>query len=314
MTEANLDSVLAATRSVFGGEYHALASRYLDGMPLGPFDDQGVRKDDPNDTIRHQDRRELRALKVFAAWVNHFDTKMHNSLDMYVGEPGQGYVRHYLIDFASTLGAFGDKPVKRFGYEYGFDVFPILGRTADPGIHRRYAGSRWSDRRGLDEVGLFDVGRPSTRQAGKPDLPHSGMANLTRRDGYWAAKILSAFTDEDLRLIVDQGEYQNPAAADFLVDDPGRPARQDRPLLVRPGAAPGFLHPDDRGHRFPRPGRRAGICRRPNRSRYRYRLAAVGQLIAEPPARRLDRLAGNDRHAGAPVRRCRPAGPGHSPR
>ena len=29
----------------------------------------------------------------------------------------------------------------------------------------------------------------------KPDLPHSGMANLTRRDGYWAAKIVSAFTD-----------------------------------------------------------------------------------------------------------------------
>ena len=110
MTEANLDSVLAATESIFDGSFHALASRYLDGIPLGPFDDQDRRPDDPNDTIRHQDRRELRALKVFAAWVNHFDTKMHNSLDMYVGEPGQGYVRHYLIDFASTLGAFGDQP------------------------------------------------------------------------------------------------------------------------------------------------------------------------------------------------------------
>ncbi len=43
MTEANLDSILAATKSIFNGKYHALASRYLDGIPLGPFDDQGMR-------------------------------------------------------------------------------------------------------------------------------------------------------------------------------------------------------------------------------------------------------------------------------
>ncbi len=44
------------------------------------------------------------------------------------------------------------------------------------------------------------------------------MADMTARDGYWAAKILSAFTDEDLRLIVEQGHFQNPAAVDFLVE------------------------------------------------------------------------------------------------
>jgi len=216
MTEANLDSILTATRSIFNGEYHALASRYLDGVPLGPFDDQDVREDDPNDKIRHQDRRELRGLKVFAAWVNHFDTKMHNSLDMYLGEPGDGHVRHHLIDFASTLGAFGDALVKRFGYEYGFDTFPIMGRTLTLG----FVEDTWISLErpvGLDEVGLFDVAtfKPA---AWKPDLPHSAMANLTTRDGYWAAKILSAFTDEDLRLIVGQGHYQNPAAAEFLVE------------------------------------------------------------------------------------------------
>ncbi|MEN8007604.1 MAG: hypothetical protein ABFS42_11350 [Candidatus Krumholzibacteriota bacterium] len=216
MTEANLDSVLTATGSIFGGEYHALASRYLDGKPLGPFDDQGMRRDDPNDTIHHQDRRELRALQVFGAWVNHFDTKMHNSLDMYEGEPGQGHVRHYLIDFASTLGAFGDTPVKRFGFEYGFDVFPITGRTLTLGL----VEDDWvplERPEGLDEVGLFDVANFEA-DGWKPDLPHSAMADMTARDGYWAAKILSAFTDEDLRLIVGQGHYQNPAAVDFLVE------------------------------------------------------------------------------------------------
>lgn len=215
MTEANLDSILAATGSIFEGRYHALASRYLDGIPLGPFDDQGTRPDDPNDRINHENRRELRAMRVFAAWVNHFDTKMHNSLDMYIGDPGQGHVRHYLIDFASTLGAYGDSPVRRFGYEFGFDVWPAMGRLLTLGaVEDRWVGlERPAD---LAEVGLFDV-RTFAPEHWKPDLPHSAMASLTDRDGYWAAKIVTAFTDADLRVIVEQGRYQDPAAVDFLV-------------------------------------------------------------------------------------------------
>jgi len=215
MTTANLDSVLTATRSIFKGKFHALASRYLDGVPIGPFDDEGRRIDDPNDLIRHQDRRELRALRVFASWINHFDTKMQNSLDMYVGEPDQGHVRHYLIDFASTLGAYGDEPVKRFGYEFGVDVFPVIGRTftfgfrEDPWIPLERAT-------GLEEVGLLDV-ETFEPAKWKPDLPHSAMANLTRRDGYWAAKIVSSFSDAQLRVLVKQGRYQNPEAVDYLV-------------------------------------------------------------------------------------------------
>jgi hypothetical protein len=216
MTEANLDSVLAATNHLIDGEYMSLASRYLDGIPIGPFDDQGRRKDDPNDRIPHEDRRELRGLAVFAAWVNHFDTKMHNSLDMYLGDPDQGYLKHYLIDFASTLGGYGDLPVRRFGFEYGFDLFPMTGRILKLGLIE----DRWIPLQrpeGLDEIGLYDT---ATFDPGrwKADLPHSGMANMNRRDAYWAAKILSAFGDDDLRIIVDQAQYDNPAAADYMVE------------------------------------------------------------------------------------------------
>ena len=131
---------------------------------------------------------------------------------------------------------------------------------------------------GLEEMGLFDVAtfeparletRPAPQRHGKPDQT---------RDGYWGAKVLSAFTDEDLRLIVDAGK----------IPEPGRPrnswsktlaARRDKivQLLVRPGAAPGFFHPDHRGNRFPRPGRRKRGYgpRRINRGTA-YRLAAVG--------------------------------------
>ncbi|MCP4572896.1 MAG: hypothetical protein GY838_11135 [bacterium] len=214
LTEANLDSVLTSTRSVFPDGYHALASRYLRGVPLGPFDDQGRRRDDPNDLILHQNRRQLRALKVFGAWVNHFDIKMHNSLDMYEGEPGRGHVVHYLIDFASTLGSFGDESVKRFGFEYGVDVLPVAGRTLTLGLFE----DDWISQErppGLSEVGLFDVAHFEPA-AWKPDLPHSAVADLNRADGYWAAKIIAAFDDRQLRLLVEQGCYQDASAVDYL--------------------------------------------------------------------------------------------------
>lgn len=212
---ANLDSILAATNSRFDGRYHALASRYLDGIILGSFDDQGRRDDDPNDLIPHEDRRELRALRVFGAWLNHFDLKRHNTLDVYVGQPGAGHVRHYLIDFASTLGTFGDRIVPRFGYEYGIDLFPILGRVATLGLVED-AWARLDTPPGLTEVGIFssEVFDPA---GWKPDLPHSAMANLTRRDGYWAAKVLSAFTADDLRVVLRQGLYQDPRAEEYLL-------------------------------------------------------------------------------------------------
>lgn len=215
MSPANLDSILQSTNSIFDGRYHALASKYLSGKPLGPFDDEGRRKDDPNDTIKHQDRRELRAVRVFGAWVNHFDTKMHNSLDMYVGEPGEGYVKHHLIDFASTLGTFGAEPVKRFGYEFGVDLPAILGRALALGFHE----DAWVELQrpeGLVEVGMLDVDTFEPEKW-KPDLPHSGMASLTAADGYWAAKVLSGFTLDHLRTMVGEGHYQDPRAVEFLV-------------------------------------------------------------------------------------------------
>jgi hypothetical protein len=231
---ANLDSMLAATNSVFGGRYHALASRYLDGKLLGSFDDQGCRDDDPNDLIPHEDRRELRALRVFCAWLNHFDMKRHNTLDIYAGEPGEGAVRHYLIDFASTLGTFGDRIVPRFGYEYGIDVFPILGRMATLGLVED-AWANLAPPEGLSEVGIFsaEVFEPD---GWKPDLPHSGMANLTRRDGYWAAKVISAFTGRRPARDRAPGPVPGPARRGLPGADAARPAGRDRRTLVRPRA------------------------------------------------------------------------------
>jgi hypothetical protein len=220
LTEANLDSVLQATNSVFGGRYHCLASRFLQGIPLGPITHHGTRPDDPNDTVPHEDRRVWRALKVFCAWIDHVDMKIQNSLAMYVGEPGQGHVEHYLIDFATTLGASGAEPFAKFGYEYGIDLWATTRRLTTLGLTvDDWQQIAWPEH--LSEVGYFSADRFEP-QRWQPISPHAAMARLTDRDGYWAAKIVSAFTDTDLRVILEQGRYQDPRAVDYLVEHLGR--------------------------------------------------------------------------------------------
>lgn len=211
LTAADLEAILAAVEALPDGSYLAIASRFVAGKPLGPFDYLGRRKDDPNDRIPHEQRRELRGLRLFAAWLNHYDTKQHNSLDVYRGEPGAGHVVHYLIDFASTLGAGAAGPAPRYGREHTLDLPAVLGRGLALGFHE----SPWYRSRrptGLPELGYlaseeFDPFTFAPLQA------NSAFAECTDRDAYWAAKIISAFTDAQLAAICAEAGYRDPAAA-----------------------------------------------------------------------------------------------------
>ena len=98
-----------------------IASRSLDGPPVGPFSYLGRRRDDPNDRIDHEHRRELRGMNVLAAWTDHIDSRQENTMAAWVA-PGEsddvGYVRHYMIDFGDCFGIVHgwDPLVRRFGH------------------------------------------------------------------------------------------------------------------------------------------------------------------------------------------------------
>ena len=107
---------------------------------------QGPAADDPNDRIRHEDRRSLRASWMLAAWLAVYDASAINTLDSYVEEDGRHFVRHYLIDFGAGLGSATS------------DVKGPHGRRAVPGRVRPHAG--------VDAVARASTGGPTSRSAG----------------------------------------------------------------------------------------------------------------------------------------------------
>jgi len=215
MTPKDIDAMLARVPHRADGRIRALASRYIEGTPVGPFEYHGTRDDDPNDIIPHQHRRELRGLRVMAAWLCHYDTKSGNTFDSYVTEGGRRYVRHYLIDFGSTLGCGAAGPEPRYrGHENDFDPHAIAFNAATLGLYvRPYERLQYPP---YPSVGLYES-RLFDPEGYKFQSPNAAFENMTERDGFWGAKLVMSFTDDQIRAAVAAAHYSDPAAADYLV-------------------------------------------------------------------------------------------------
>lgn len=214
-TKAVLDAVLDKVAIRPDGRIRAIASRLLKGQPLGPFSYHGQRTDDPNDYLPHQHRRELRGLKVFASLVNHFDTKDLNTLDMLVDEDGRQFVRHYLIDFGSTLGSDGDEPKDIYtGYAYTFDLEQAVVSLATLGM-RQWSWEGASAESIPPSVGYFESDR-FTPAGWKPLHANPAFDHMTANDAFWAARIVASFTGDDLQACVDAAQFSDPNAGPYL--------------------------------------------------------------------------------------------------
>jgi len=217
MTEADIDEELAGSYCSKDGEYRALASKLLPGVPIGGFVQEGVRADDPNDTIPHEHRREVRGLYLIFGWVQQTDAKEDNTLDMWVeGTDGRHYVRHYLVDFGKSFGTSGlvvkrpgDGHVENVDFEYILRSLPALGLWKRP-----YEGTRTP---GIQGLGMFDAEHFSPGQW-KSHAPYRPFDFVDAYDLYWAAKILVEFTTEHIRIAIEQGRFEDPRAVDYLVE------------------------------------------------------------------------------------------------
>jgi hypothetical protein len=216
MTERDVNNILALTRCDRECRYRAVASFFVPGDIIGPFRFTGTRSDDPNDIIRHENRRELRGLYVFAAWLNHTDSKSGNTLDSLVDENGLSYIKHYLVDFGAILGSATLRPKSPAdGHEYMFNIKPAalqlatLGLDAPPWERATY--------RDVREAGRFDA-TTFDPEHWKPDYPNVAFDIRRPDDEFWGAKRVMAFTDADIRAIVNTGEYSDPRARDWIAN------------------------------------------------------------------------------------------------
>jgi hypothetical protein len=203
---------LTRTDTLPDGRYVAVASKFVPGTPKGPFLFAGVREDDPNDYYPHEHRRELRGLKVVSAWINHVDMRFMNTLDAYVAP---GYLRHYLIDFAATLGSGTIRPHEpREGLEYNFDLWATLGRMFTLGFYQKgWEGTDWAPIH--PSIGWMR-GEAFEPERWKPNWPNEAFHHMTVRDAYWGAKLVGGFTDEQIRAAVEAGRLPDRWAADTL--------------------------------------------------------------------------------------------------
>lgn len=161
-------------------------------------------------------RRELRALRVFAAWLNHVDTKSQNSLDTLVRVGPRRLVRHYLIDFGSALGSAGTT-VKdwRDGYEYGFEKrTSLLSMLSLGGYTPAWVRIRYPD---LPAVGRIE-GDYFQPEQWKPTLPNPAFQHARADDTFWAAERVMSFSDEAIRAAVATARFSDPAATRYLGD------------------------------------------------------------------------------------------------
>jgi hypothetical protein len=196
------------------GSVRLMASLSLPPKIVGPFRYAGVRSDDPNDLVPHEQRRDLRGLEVLFAWINHTDAKGENSLDTMEGTGENARFVHHLLDFGDSFGSDSDiEKDPRHGQEY--IILPMTwSRMYTLGLHP----ADWETvhyPHEMKAVGNFTAAAFDPLNW-KANYPNPAFVRITPLDGYWGAKRVMAFRDDQIRAIIEEGKFQDPKVVDYI--------------------------------------------------------------------------------------------------
>jgi hypothetical protein len=139
--------------------------------------------------------------------------KENNTLDMYVQEDGRNFLRHYLIDFGSTLGG-GKSPLEYYhGRELVFDGLSMAKELLTLGFH--VTPDEKEGKLVMPAVGIFTAEDfdPEEWVSSFPVIPFD---NMTHEDAFWATRIILSFSESELFEIVKTAEYSDPRATHYV--------------------------------------------------------------------------------------------------
>jgi hypothetical protein len=211
----DLENILRVGAKDAQGRVYLSATRY-DGEDVGHFEYYGTRTDDPNDRIPHEHRRALRAGRVFAAWVAHDDSRGVNTRNVRVKADGQTYIRHDIRDFGAILGSSTRDPDSAMSnHEYYVEKNSSLQRLFTLGLIRERRLRIKVPPDLPPSVGLFES-ESFDPERWKPNYPNRAFSNMQQDDAFWGARLVSRFSDEAIRSIVEQGGYDDPQAVEHL--------------------------------------------------------------------------------------------------
>lgn len=235
-TRAMLEAIAATAAKDGRGAVRGSLSPALPGITLGPWRELGVRADDPNDVVAHEDRRELRGSYVLGAWLGHDDARELASMDMWEAPSADapGFVRHYQLDFTDCLGSLRgtERAQRRHGHVHELDWSVALVELVTLGVLPRSWRAPARSPGGMT-LGYFTV------EALDPDgfrtaHPYGPYTRVTEADAAWGARILARITPAMIRALVASARLRNPAVERALIDTLlGRRERLLRRYLTR---------------------------------------------------------------------------------
>jgi hypothetical protein len=204
-----------------GARVRFVASRWLDGRPLGPFTYEGTKDDDPSDVVPHEDRRDLRGARLMAAWLDHFDSREQNSMAIWLpdaADPKKGAARHYYIDLGDCFGSQWAWPsiTWRLNYAYYFDAPAIGTDFLTLGLVRR----PWDTTTKPYPDTIFGYFRATDfdPEAWHGGYPNPAFGRMQEADGAWFARILARFEKHHLAAAVGEGDFTDPKQTKYLLD------------------------------------------------------------------------------------------------
>lgn len=160
-----------------------------------------------------RDRREIRGLLIFAAWVSNVDLTEQNT-GMTVD--GNGVCRHYVFDFGASLGSFTFRPqLSRMGWTRLFDAYQQFTQPLyEHGLRKVPWEAPYKVQAAA--IGYFNANLDPDRW--QPFYRNMAFLEVPESDRRWMAQRIAQFSDEQIRTVVELAGYTHESDRDYIAD------------------------------------------------------------------------------------------------